>query len=317
MKAQSIALLGASGQLGKTVNAYYEEIGFQSNTPLRAYSHSDIDISQAPSVNAGLAVQEPTIVINAAAYTAVDKAESASEAALVHSVNEVGPRVIAEWCARHGALLIHISTDFVFDGENRAPYLPSAETRPQSVYGKSKLAGENALLETKGLEAIIVRTSWLYSRYGSNFVKTMLRLMIERPELAVVADQVGSPTSTESLCGLFDAVVSKRLRNSGRPTIDPSVSCLHWCDSGAISWYEFAVEIQRLAVKHGLLEKPIPIKPIATAEYPTPATRPAYSALDTSGASRLFQVEPQPWNRALENVIEQLTEPSSSKQQQR
>lgn len=295
------------------MNEYCLTHGLRDRISLVAYTRSDIDITQADSVAQGLAAQSPTIVINAAAYTAVDKAESSSQTPLAYNVNEVGARVLGGWCANQEALLIHVSTDFVFDGGAIAPYPPTAETGPQSVYGKSKLAGEQALKDTSGLDAIIVRASWLYSRHGGNFVKTMLRLMAERTELTVVADQVGSPTSTESLCRLFQAILSKRLQESMPDSVHPSVSCLHWCDAGAVSWYEFAVEIQRFAIKHGLLEKAVPIKPITTAGYPTPARRPAYSALNTSETSRRFQIEPEPWKTALEKVIEQLAETPPSK----
>jgi dTDP-4-dehydrorhamnose reductase len=237
----------------------------------------------------------PTVIINAAAYTAVDKAES--EAELATAVNVEGPRNIAS-AARHvGSRLIHISTDFVFDGTASTPYKADAETNPLSVYGRTKRDGEKAVLEAMPGRSAVVRTAWLYSKTGGNFVKTMLRLMNERDELSVVADQRGTPTWANSLATAVWAFACA-------PEL---CGIFHWTDGGETSWHEFALAIQDEALSLGLLDKSIPIHAVATEDYPSAATRPRYSVLDCSTTVAALDLHPVPWRANLRHMLKGMT----------
>jgi len=252
-----------------------------------------LDITDAMNCNKVFQEHQPNWVINTAAYTAVDRAEQEKDKAF--SVNERGAANIAQASKRFGARLIHISTDFVFGGNSDTPYLPDAPVSPISVYGRSKLAGEQAVAQAL-TDSVIVRTSWLYSSGGNNFVKTMLGLMAEKPELSVVADQMGSPTWARGLAQtLWHGVTS-----------DVPGGIYHWSDEGGVSWYEFARAIQELALELGLLANVIPIHPIPTDSYPTPAARPAYSVLDTHRTQKVFDVSAQYWRTQLEDMLREL-----------
>lgn len=235
----------------------------------------------------------PHWVLNTAAYTAVDRAEQERDKAF--AVNEQGAANLAQACKAFGARLIHVSTDFVFDGQSNTPYLPDAPVGPISVYGRSKLAGEHAVTQVLA-ESVIVRTSWLYSSAGNNFVKTMLRLMAEKPELNVVADQTGSPTWARGLADVLWRGVTHNVPGG----------VYHWSDEGAISWYDFAVTIQEVALELGLLASVIPVNPIPTSAYPTPAGRPAYSVLDTQSTQKTFGVRAQYWREQLVAMLSEL-----------
>ena len=238
-----------------------------------------------------LADLRPSVVINAAAYTAVDRAES--EQAAAFAVNADGPGHLARACAGLGARLIHVSTDFVFSGNACHPYQPADPTGPVSVYGESKLAGEQQVREALGEQSVIVRTAWVYSRVGHNFVKTMLRLMAERDSLSVVADQVGTPTWARGLAEALWRIVDK-------PEI---AGTLHWTDAGVASWYDFAVAIAEEAHAQGLLARPVAVKPIATADYPTPAARPAWSVLDKTASWQQLGCDGMHWREALRAML--------------
>jgi dTDP-4-dehydrorhamnose reductase len=235
------------------------------------------------------------VIVNAAAYTAVDRAESELE--LADSVNVAGPRNIAVAARDCDARLIHVSTDFVFDGEAGAPYAPEAATNPLSVYGRTKRDGEVAVLREMPDAAMVVRTAWLYSKTGGNFVKTMLRLMAERDELNVVADQRGTPTWANSLAEAVWQIAA----------CPGSGGVCHWTDGGEATWHEFAVAIQDEAVTLGLVDKKIPINAITTAEYPTPARRPAYTVLDCSSAHAAVGFKPPHWQVNLREMLKGLT----------
>lgn len=293
MTSSLIVVTGATGQLGQTLSRLWAE------SPLPQYQfealdRSQLDISQADTAIGVLSELKPAVIINAAAYTQVDQAESDSKAA--HLVNAQAAGRIAIWSAENGAKLIHISTDFVFDGSSKTPYRPDHQTNPLGVYGTSKLAGEHEILNQARQSSAIIRTSWLYSEYGNNFVKTMLRLMGDRDQLSVVNDQIGSPTSTLGLGTLLFAMILK----------DSYQGIYHWTDGGSISWHEFAQEIQVQAIQEGLLSKAIPISPISTSEYPTPAQRPAYSVLDCSRAIAEFECPTLNWKGQLNLVIKKL-----------
>lgn len=279
---------GAAGQLGWELARTAPQ-----GVEVVALDRGDLDISDAAAVSTRVAAERPDAILNAAAYTAVDKAESEREAAF--AVNEAGPAHLAAAAADAGARLIHVSTDFVFDGAASRPYRPEDAPNPLGVYGASKLAGERAVAGRLGQRALIVRTGWVYSAHGANFVKTMLRLMGERDALRVVADQVGTPTWARGLAeGLW------RLAGA------QAGGTLHWGDAGVASWYDFAVAIQEEAVAEGLLGRSIPVAPIATAEYPTPARRPAYSVLDKAEGWQRSGTVPRHWRAALRAMLKEL-----------
>lgn len=293
MTSSLIVVTGATGQLGRTLSRLWAESPLPEYQ-LEALDRSELDISQADAAIAALSELKPAVIVNAAAYTQVDKAESDSIAA--HLVNAEAAGRIAAWSAENDAKLIHISTDFVFDGSSKTPYRPDHQTNPLGAYGASKLAGEHEIQTLAKDRSAIIRTSWLYSEYGNNFVKTMLRLMGDRDQLSVVNDQVGSPTSTHGLAALIFAMILK----------DSYQGLYHWTDGASISWYEFAQEIQDQGLSEGLLSKAIPISPITTSEYPTPAQRPAYSVLDRSRAMAEFDCPTEDWKAQLNLVMKEL-----------
>ena len=262
---------------------------------VRAPVRSALDIGDRAQVDAYVASLRPDVIINAAAYTAVDKAESDEAGAA--RVNADGARNLAralvDWPR---ARLIHISTDFVFDGRACAPYAPTAAAAPLGVYGASKLAGEHAVLGTLENRAIVVRTAWVYAAYGRNFLLTMLRLMAERGEVRVVADQVGTPTAALPLAQVL-------WRFARQPGI---AGVFHWTDAGVASWYDFAVAIAEEAAAIGLLRRAVTVVPIATDEYPTPAKRPAYSVLDKRATVAALGIRPRHWRAELRSVLGEL-----------
>jgi dTDP-4-dehydrorhamnose reductase len=258
-------------------------------------ARAQLDIADAADVTECLSTTAPQLVVNAAAYTAVDKAESEPDAA--HEGNVVGPATLAQSCARSGVRFIHISTDFVFDGAASQPYKPEAATSPLGEYGRSKLAGELAVKSALPT-ALILRTGWVYSSFGGNFVKTMLRLMGDREELDVVSDQVGTPTWAR---GLAEAVWAA----AARPELSGTY---HWSDAGVCSWYDFATAICEEALALGLLSRPVKINPILAVQYPTPAQRPAYSVLDKTSSWRDFALEGTHWRGQLRAMLKDYKE---------
>ena len=288
-----ILVTGASGQLGTELSAYPWPGEFRVEGRTRA----ELDISDRDAVEATLAGDRYGLVVNAAAYTAVDRAESEAKAA--HAVNEAGVGHLAEACAHAGAAMIHVSTDYVFDGTKAAPYVEADPVRPLGVYGRSKAAGEDAL--RRALPAhIILRTAWIYGARGSNFVKTILRLMAERDELHIVADQQGNPTSAKDLARAI-AAIAARLARDGAATPWGTYHCVN---GGATTWYEFATEIvQRAGPSLGRSPR---VVPIATADYPTPAQRPANSRLDCTKLEQCFGLRLRPWRDALPEVLDEL-----------
>lgn len=278
-----ILILGSNGQLGT-------EVLRQSPPDLDVISCSSrlLDITDRDAVKDTLVTHDPDWIINTAAYTAVDKAETDEDRAF--DVNAGALETLAS-LSGPDCRIVHVSTDFVFDGNKKTPYLPEDDTNPLGVYGRSKREGELALMKLKP-SATIIRTAWLYSASGNNFVRTMLRLMQERDELSVVDDQIGSPTSVASLAGVIWGFVQR-----------PARGIFHWTDAGQTSWYGFACEILRQALALGLLEKSPRILPIPASEYPTPAQRPAYSVLDCSATSAHLGIASTPWREALARVL--------------
>jgi dTDP-4-dehydrorhamnose reductase len=284
-------VLGCNGQLGHSLAATAPK-----DMHIIGLDLPELDITDAAAVLEICRETHPDVIVNAAAYTAVDQAES--EHALATAVNVSGPRNIAAASREIGARLIHISTDFVFDGATSTPYKPNAVANPLSVYGQTKRFGELAVLEETSGSAVVIRTSWLYSKTGSNFVKTMLRLMGERDKLGVVADQIGSPTWADSLAEVVWAFA-----------LSPEQSGLfHWADSGETSWQGFAIAIQEEALSLGLLEMSIPIHGIKTKDYPTAAARPAYSVLDCSSTQQAINMQPVEWRTNLRQMLKGLSE---------
>lgn len=254
-----------------------------------------LDITDAKTVVDCVTETCPDIVINAAAYTAVDKAEESADQAYL--VNETGVRNLAAALAdsSDSARLLHVSTDFVFGVSTGEPFTDTSPTAPVSVYGASKLAGEKAALSILPARSLILRTAWVYSSFGNNFVNTMLRLMRERGEVGVIADQVGAPTWANSLAQAL-------WRAAGRPVH----GIHHWTDAGACSWYDFAVAINEEALALGLLDKPATVNPLRTDQYPTPAKRPNYSLLETTRTWAALDYQPSHWRAALRKMLKEL-----------
>ena len=283
-----VLLVGPTGQLG-TALARRIPVGVE----LMPVDQSALDIGDAAAVRLIVAESRPAVIINAAAHTQVDLAESEPEAAF--RVNADGPGHLAKAAAVVGARMLHVSTDFVFAGDRPQPYDIDAATGPVNVYGKSKLAGEEAVVEELGSAATVVRTSWLYAATGRNFVLTMLKLMRSRESLGVVVDQVGSPTWAGSLAqAVWDL--------AHRPDLH---GIHHWSDEGVASWYDFAVAIQEEALERRLLDRAIPIRAIAAREYPTLARRPAYSVLDKCRTAEALGYPPPHWRTSLRNMLDE------------
>ena len=282
-----VLITGASGQVGRAL------LGSQpAHMEVRALTRAELDISDEAQVREAVSSFAPSVIINAAAYTAVDKAES--EPAVALAVNFIGPQFLAE--AVHsidGARLIQISTDYVFDADGGAAHRPEDPTNPQSVYGQSKLAGEKVVQKILGERAVILRTAWIYAPAGKNFLLTMLRLMRERGAVSVVADQWGSPTTAESVARAIWRIVA-------RPDVH---GVLHWTDAGTASWYEFARAIAEEAMEAGLLPQAVDVKPIKTSEYPTAARRPLNSVLDLNETVQRLELQPTPWREMLRTTL--------------
>ena len=296
---QKILLTGVNGQVGhalKTKLTEYEVI---------ALSREQLNLTKIHDIRRVVREIKPNVIINPAAYTEVDKAESEPE--LAFAINVTAAQILAEEAARLGAALIHFSTDYVYDGTKKTPYVEHDELNPVSIYGKSKLAGE-AAIRAVGLPHLILRTSWVYGAYGKNFLKTILRLAAERDALRIVGDQVGAPTSSESIA---NAVV--QLVDVWKPTQENQTGIYHLTNKGETSWYGFSCEIvnQYNVLMSGkdwpaLKVNVKNIAAITTADYPTPAARPANSRLNNAKLKQVFDVELPAWPHALQQVMQSL-----------
>ncbi|HUH56711.1 MAG TPA: dTDP-4-dehydrorhamnose reductase [Rhodanobacter sp.] len=299
-------LLGANGQLGRT---FLDHGALAAHTDLVSASRDGVlttggagetaDLSMPESLPALLDRVQPDVIVNAAAYTAVDRAEQ--EEALATRVNGEAVGVLGQWAAAHGALVVHYSTDYVFDGSQAQPYAVDAPTAPVNAYGRSKLAGEEALRRS-GADHLIFRTAWVYAAHGHNFLRTMLRLGAERDELRVVADQHGAPTDTGLIADVTLAVLD-RWQQADSEQRRQLNGIHHLVASGATTWHGFATAIFNEAVAEGLLERAPRVLPIASDEFPTPAKRPAWSLLDNTLLCTRFSVELPDWRQGLSNVI--------------
>jgi dTDP-4-dehydrorhamnose reductase len=280
-----LLVTGGSGMTGSEIAGRAPERGWE----VLALSHSDLDISDSDAITAKVREFQPDVVINSAAYTAVDRAESESD--LAARVNAFGASNVARAAAAASAAIVHLSTDYVFSGDAHEPYLPDDFVGPKSVYGRTKLAGEVAVREVNDNHCI-VRTSWVFGRTGSNFVRTMIRLSGERDEIRVVADQQGRPTYAGDLADAILSVADQlRTSRDARGTY-------HFANSGEATWFDFARAIFEI--------KPVPglrLVPISTADYPTPARRPRYSVLDTTSFTSQFGVTPRPWQDPLRELL--------------
>jgi dTDP-4-dehydrorhamnose reductase len=284
-----VLIVGARGQLGQELQK-----SAPADVELLLMGRDELDISNQQAVLDYVLLSKPQVIINAAAYTAVDGAETKPDLAV--QVNAEAPGYLAIAAQQIGARLLHVSTDFVFDGSSTTPYTSRQEPRPLGVYGHSKLAGERRVMEILPLDSLVLRSAWVYSSFGTNFVKTMLRLMNELDELGVVGDQLGAPTWARGLAETLWLFVD-------RPDAH---GIYHWTDGGSCSWHEFAVAILKEASQLGLVEKDVIIEAITTDEYPTAAQRPAYSVLDSGETTALLGKAQLPWRTQLHSMLAEL-----------
>lgn len=291
-----ILLLGKGGNVGQELQRTLLPFG-----DVTAFCRQDVDLEDISALSRVLAAQAPDIIVNAAAYTAVDQAESNSDTA--HRINAEAVATMADHAKRHNSLLVHYSTDYVFDGEKAESYVETDAPNPLSVYGHSKLAGETAIHES-GCQAIVLRTSWVYSSHGSNFVKTILRLASAREELRVVADQFGAPTAAEMIADVTALAIA------GHRSAQLQNGVYHLAATGSTSWHGLARHIVQRALQNGapLKVNPDRITPIKTEEYPAPAKRPKNSRLNTESLTTALRLELPHWTAHADRVIDQLTQ---------
>lgn len=281
----NILITGCNGQLGNEMQLLEKE------NPQHQYFNTDVaqlDITNPEAIEEFVSDNAIDIIVNCAAFTAVDKAESSQE--LCHLLNAKAPEYLAAAVAKRGGYLVQVSTDYVFDGTNHTPYTEDEATCPNSVYGSTKLEGEKLAMSACA-NTMIIRTAWLYSTFGNNFVKTMIRLGQEKPELGVIFDQIGTPTYAGDLAAAIMAAI-----NHG---IVPGI--YHFSNEGVISWYDFTKAIHRIA---GITS--CHVKPLHTAEYPTPAARPHYSVLDKTKIKQTYGIEIPYWEESLEKCVAKL-----------
>jgi dTDP-4-dehydrorhamnose reductase len=286
-----VLVLGGGGQVASALVAAAPA---QHQVVVR--THAELDIGDAAAIARAFADTGAEWVINAAAYTAVDLAEDQPAQAI--AVNDTAVGILAAATSTAGCRLLHLSTDFVFDGRSNRAYLPTDQTNPLSVYGVSKLGGEGHVL-TGGGAGIVLRTAWVYAAAGRNFVLTMLRLMREKEQLSVVCDQIGTPTWAAGIAAAIWGLIE-----AGVPG-----GVYHWTDLGVASWYDFAVAIQDEALARGLLRRAVPITPILSAAYPTRARRPAFSVLDTGSTRAMINVPARHWRHNLRTMLDGIRTP--------
>lgn len=292
-----IAITGRHGQVATSL----QERGLIAGHEIIALGRPELDLADPQTVLAAVAAAKPDVVVSAAAYTAVDKAES--EPDLAHAINARGAGAVAAAAAHLSVPTIHLSTDYVFDGRLDRPYVESDQTGPTGVYGASKLAGEQAVLAACPNNAVVLRVAWVYSPFGNNFVKTMLRLAADRDEIAVVADQLGNPTSALDIADGILAVAGNLSASA-----DPGLrGVFHMTAQGEASWADFAAAIFAGSSARGNVQAQV--RPIATSQYPTPATRPANSRLDCRHIAAIHGVRLPHWHKALDVVLDRLLAP--------
>jgi len=308
-----ILLLGSNGQLGRT---FLSHGGLASRGSLAAASRDGLlaeggsgiagDLADPAQLASLLATEQPDVIVNAAAYTAVDRAEHEKDVATRVNAEAVGE--LARWAATNSALLVHYSTDYVFAGDSSVPYTESGAVAPAGVYGRSKLAGERALAAS-GAAYLNFRTAWVYSPVGSNFLRTMLRLARERDELSIVADQIGSPTDTVLIVEGTLAAIDQWLAGD-ETTRRALTGTYHLTAQGETSWHGFATTLLEGAKSRGLIAQMPTVRPISTAEFPTPARRPAYSVLDSTHFTRTFGHHLADWQIGVDRTLDALSRAS-------
>lgn len=296
---KKILLIGTTGQVGQELQSTLTQLG-----DVVGVNRQQLDLSQPEAIRAAIAEIRPDTIVNAAAYTAVDRAETEVELAM--AINATAPKIMAEAATKVGATLVHISTDYVFNGKNYTPYTETDTPEPLGTYGKSKLLGEMGVRENCD-RYIILRTAWVYgSRGHGNFVKTMLRLGAQRSELSVVADQIGSPTWSYDLATAITQLLSIADTNSDVEKQTPiPQGTYHFTNSGVASWYDFAVAIFEEARQLSIPLKIEQVLPITTAEYPTPAQRPSYSVLSKVKIAAALGTHPPHWRASLRQMLAQ------------
>ena len=278
-----VLITGANGQLGGALQRLAP-----AWAEINAIDVDDCDLTDVPMLRARLTVEAPDLILNAAAYTAVDKAEGDEN--LARAINADAVAAMVEAMAETGGTVVHVSTDYVFDGTASSPYVPDAPRNPQSAYGRTKAEGEDHLRPVD----VLVRTAWVYEAGGANFVRTMIRLMKERDELGVVSDQIGAPTWATGLARTIWGLVEKQASGT-----------FHHSDAGVASWYDFAVAIGEEALARRLIARIPRIRPITTADYPTPANRPAFSLLDCRATREALGEEPVHWRTNLRLMLDE------------
>lgn len=302
-----ILLLGANGQVGFELQRSLAPLGeivaaTRSGRLPGGAACATAALDDAAALQALLDRVAPALIVNAAAHTAVDRAED--EEALAGRINGDAPGLLGAWAARHAAAVVHYSTDYVFDGQGSRPYREDDATGPAGAYGRSKLAGEQALAAS-GADHLTFRTAWVYAARGGNFLRTMLRLARERERLSVVADQRGAPTPARLIASTTAAALARWL--AAAPAQRTALSgCYHLVSAGECSWHEFASAIMPAALQAGLIERTPEVVPIATADYPTKARRPAYSVLDTARLRECFGLQLPEWRDGLRDVIAEM-----------
>lgn len=287
---QTILITGANGQLGKSINQTRKKI---SQEKFLFTDIAQLDITKNTEIEKFYTKNKFNIIVNCAGYTAVDKAETEPE--LAHQINTEGPKNLKNFAQKHNITFIHISTDYVFDGQNFKPYTENDKTNPQNIYGKTKLLGENAIIDYKN--TIILRTSWLYSHYGNNFAKTIIKLAAEQKKINVVADQIGNPTYAPNLAKAILQIIAKikTTQNFG--------GIYHFSDQGICSWYDFAVEITKT------INSKCKIYAINSVDMPRPAKRPFYSALDKTKIKNKFKIQIPHWTYGITKLNNKITTP--------
>ena len=282
-----VLVTGARGQLGHELVKHAP-----SDFDVRGYAREELDIVDYARVLERVYLERPDWIVNAAAYSLVDKAEAEPEEARL--INVEGAANLAKAAKLYGARLVHVSTDFVFDGRQGHPYQPNDPANPLSVYGRTKLDGEREVQRILGDDTLLIRTAWVYSTHGRNFVKTMIKLMHERDVLRVVVDQVGTPTCAAELARVLYRTMRADLRG-----------IYHWTDAGVASWYDFAQAILELGLANGLFDRPVRIEPIPSEAYPLPARRPHYSVLDKDSLRAAIDYPGLYWRDALRNMLQE------------
>ena len=297
-----ILVTGKNGQVGHELMRSLAPLGQVVGVDVK-----ECDLAQSGAIDALLERVRPDIIVNPAAYTEVDKAES--EPTIAHAVNAQAPKLLARYAARHNIPIIHFSTDYVFDGKKESAYVEDDEANPKSVYGKTKWLGEEAVRKMAA-KHIIIRTSWVFGSHGVNFLKTMLKLAQERDKLSVVSDQFGAPTSARLLA---DAV-AQMVTELGEPGSYRKYGTYHVAARGETSWHGYAQVVVEKAIKHGMAIKinPKDIKPISSKEYPMPAPRPSNSRFDTTKVSTVFSVSLHKWQDEVDKVIQELVKVKSN-----